>query len=110
MQKAVAVPYVIALILGVAVVGLVGIWLVMSGGKFTGQSLESSCQSKALQICSKQITGSADLTGTECAPITSKITTTCKVLLGTCKQTSATCNTNEECCSDSCTGSPKKCA
>ncbi len=62
MRKAVAVPYVIALILGVAVIALIGIWVVMSGGKLGKQSLETQCQAKALEICIKQDgTGSATL-------------------------------------------------
>lgn len=111
MRKAVAVPYVIALILGVAVIALIGIWFVMSGGKFTTQSLETSCQSKAVQSCSQKLSGSAELPS-ECSSIASKITTRCNVLLGTCKPKDASCDTtkSDECCSATCSGTPSKCS
>lgn len=50
-MKAVAVPYIIALILGVAVIGLVGYWFASSGGKFGGQSAITICENKFLQYC-----------------------------------------------------------
>lgn len=51
MKKAVAVPYIIVLILGVAVIGLVGYWFASSGGKFSGQSAKTICENKFLQYC-----------------------------------------------------------
>ncbi|MBI1978780.1 MAG: hypothetical protein HYS62_01810 [Candidatus Aenigmarchaeota archaeon] len=51
MKKAVAVPYVIALVLGVAVIGLVGYWFVTTGGKFGGQSAKTVCDNRFLQWC-----------------------------------------------------------
>ncbi len=51
MKKAVAVPYIIALILGVSVIGLVGYWFASSGGKFAGQSAITICENKFLQFC-----------------------------------------------------------
>ena len=50
MNKAVAVPYIIAL-LGVAVIGLVGYWFASSGGKFGGQGSKTICDNKFLQWC-----------------------------------------------------------
>lgn len=50
-MRAVAVPYIIALILGVAVIGLVGYWFASSGGKFGGQSAKTICDNKFLQYC-----------------------------------------------------------
>lgn len=50
-MRGVAVPYVIALILGVAVIGLVGFWFASSGGKFSGQSSKTICNNKFLQWC-----------------------------------------------------------
>ena len=50
-MRAVAVPYIIALILGVAVIGLVGYWFASSGGKFGGQSAKTICDNKFLQWC-----------------------------------------------------------
>ena len=51
MEKAVAVPYIIALILGVALIGLVGYWFATTGGKFGGQSVKTVCENKFLQYC-----------------------------------------------------------
>ncbi len=50
-MKAVAIPYVIALILGVAVIALIGIWFVTSGGKFGSQSAVTLCDNKFLAFC-----------------------------------------------------------
>ena len=55
MRKGVAVGYIIALILGVAVIALIGVWLVMSGGKFSKSSIELECK-KAISIaCVKSL-------------------------------------------------------
>lgn len=51
MQKAVAIPYIIALVLGIAVIGLVGFWFFKTGGKFGSQSLEVECQAKVFSYC-----------------------------------------------------------
>ena len=53
MRKGVAVPYVIALILGVAVIALLGIWFVTTGGKFSTESASTLCRSKALEFCTR---------------------------------------------------------
>ncbi len=50
-SKAVAVPYIIALVLGIAVLGLVGYWLFFSGGKFGGEALSVQCNSQKLIFC-----------------------------------------------------------
>lgn len=50
-MRAVAVPYIIALVLGVAVIGLVGYWFATTGGKFGGQSTKTICENKFLQYC-----------------------------------------------------------
>lgn len=50
-MRGVAVPYIIALILGVAVIGLIGYWFVVQGGKFGGQSAKTICDNKFLQWC-----------------------------------------------------------
>ncbi|MBI1979118.1 MAG: hypothetical protein HYS62_03630 [Candidatus Aenigmarchaeota archaeon] len=57
MRKAVAVPYIIALVLGVGVIALLGIWFVMTGGKFTKQSTETECKNAISIFCSKLISG-----------------------------------------------------
>ncbi len=45
MKKAVAIPYVIALILGVIVVGILGYWFIAQGGKTIGKGKGSECDS-----------------------------------------------------------------
>lgn len=85
MPKGVAVPYVIALILGVAVIALIGIWFVTSGGKFGGQATTTSCDNKFGVYCitnpSKSYTDftSGD-TGKECAGIAGSFQTCSQVL------------------------------
>lgn len=51
MEKAVAVPYVIALILGVVVVGIVGYWFVSQGGKAVGAGTKAECDGKTQNYC-----------------------------------------------------------
>ena len=51
MRKAVAVPYIIAILLGVAVIGLVGYWYASTGGKFGAQASKTICDNKFLQWC-----------------------------------------------------------
>lgn len=83
MKKAVAVPYVIALILGVAVVGLVGYWFATSGGKFSGQGSRTICDNKFLQYCVTNPTSDYDTfdnTNTECTGLGSY--TACSQILG----------------------------
>ena len=45
MKKAVAIPYVIALILGIAVIGLIGYWFISQGGKTIATGLQAECDS-----------------------------------------------------------------
>ena len=45
MKKAVAIPYVIALILGVVVVALMGYWFVAQGGKTISAGTQAECDS-----------------------------------------------------------------
>jgi len=57
MRKGVAIGYIIALVLGVAVIALIGIWLVTSGGKLGKSSTEVECK-KAISIyCIKLVSG-----------------------------------------------------
>ena len=46
MQKAVAIPYVIALILGVVIIGILGYWFVSQGGKTVGVGVKAECDAK----------------------------------------------------------------
>ncbi len=50
-MKAVAVPYIIAILLGVAVIGVVGFWFVSSGGKLSSQSSGLECDTQRLIFC-----------------------------------------------------------
>ncbi|MBI2005167.1 MAG: hypothetical protein HYS80_00185 [Candidatus Aenigmarchaeota archaeon] len=87
MRKAVAVPYIIALILGVAVIGLVGYWFATTGGKFGGQSAKTICDNKFLQYC---ITKSGDAKYSdfqavisECKSVDSSYTKCSEITVGT---------------------------
>ena len=92
MRKAVAVPYVIALILGVAAIALVGVWFVTSGGRFSGQAQKNQCNADTVQWC-LQWASTAYSTRTGETPATPPSCTTagatmpnvagCKTLLGT---------------------------
>jgi hypothetical protein len=53
MKKGVAVPYIIAILLGVGVIGLVGYWLFVSGGQFGGSATEQSCRNSFSTWCSQ---------------------------------------------------------
>lgn len=53
MKKGIAIPYIIALILGIAVVGLIGYWFFILGGRIPGEATMSSCQTKVTTWCSE---------------------------------------------------------
>lgn len=76
MRKGVAIGYVIALILGVAVIALIGIWLVMSGGKFTKAGIETDCRAEILKQCGNAITAGADPTTVQQTAMNAKCTGT----------------------------------
>lgn len=80
MRKAVAIPYVIALILGVGIIALVGFWFASSGGKFSGQSSSTYCENKALEYCTKDLVGVTQDVPSECLPNPSK--ERCQQLVG----------------------------
>ena len=50
-MKAVAVPYVIALVLGVIAIGLLGYFFVAQGGKTTKAGFSAECQAKLFSYC-----------------------------------------------------------
>ena len=60
---AVPVPYIIALVLAIIVIGLIAYWLFFSGGEFGGIITEKGCEAKKLAYCSEWKT-----TGTKPAP------------------------------------------
>jgi len=47
----VPVPYIIALILGIIVVGLLAFWFFVLGGKLPGQTTEGTCNSDINRFC-----------------------------------------------------------
>ncbi len=51
MKKGVAIPYVIAILLGIAVIGLIGFWLFKSSGIFGTKTVEQDCRNKFLRWC-----------------------------------------------------------
>lgn len=53
MKKGIAVPYIIAILLGVGVIGLVGYWLFVSGGQFGGASAKEACNRNLALWCSQ---------------------------------------------------------
>ena len=50
-MKAVAIPYIIAILLGVAVIGLIGYWLISQGGKAVSTGTSAECQAKQFSYC-----------------------------------------------------------
>lgn len=50
-MKAVAIPYVIALVLGVIIIGVIGYWFVSQGGKTVGVGSKAECDAKQSQYC-----------------------------------------------------------
>ncbi|MBU5537461.1 MAG: hypothetical protein QW818_01465 [Candidatus Aenigmatarchaeota archaeon] len=53
MKKGIAVPYIIAIFLGVGVIGLLGYWLFVSGIKFGGGVSSEQCRTDFLEACNK---------------------------------------------------------
>ncbi len=51
MAKGVAVPYIIALILGIVVIALLGYWFFVLGGSVGGQSTTQQCNTKVTTWC-----------------------------------------------------------
>ncbi len=55
-MKGIAVPYIIAILLGVGVIGLVGYWLFVSGGRLGTTTAENNCKNDLLAICNQALT------------------------------------------------------
>lgn len=51
MLKAVAIPYVIALILGVIVIGILAYWFVSQSNKTTNVGASTECQGRVFSYC-----------------------------------------------------------
>ncbi|MBI2084100.1 MAG: hypothetical protein HYT70_00595 [Candidatus Aenigmarchaeota archaeon] len=54
MRKGIAVPYIIAILLGIAVIGLIGYWLFVSGGRIGISSAELQCNNQVIRYCDQQ--------------------------------------------------------
>ena len=57
MKKGVAVPYIIAILLGVGVIGLVGYWLFASGGQFGAGAATQQCRTDFQTACNQWADG-----------------------------------------------------
>ena len=53
MLKAVAIPYVIALILGVIAIGILAYWLINQSSKATTGGFQAQCQAKLFSFCNQ---------------------------------------------------------
>lgn len=51
MRKGIAVPYIIAILLGVAVIGFVGYWLFLSTGRLGFGAASQQCKNDFLEAC-----------------------------------------------------------
>ena len=51
MRKGVAIPYIIAVLLGIAVIGIIGYWFFVLGGNLGTNVTTSSCQTKLTVYC-----------------------------------------------------------
>lgn len=51
MSKAVVVPYVIALVFGIMVIGVIGYWFVNQGGKTISTGSKTECDAVAFSYC-----------------------------------------------------------
>jgi hypothetical protein len=52
MKKAVAIPYIVAILFGVVVIGLIGYWIFKTVSQGTGSGDLADCQTKELNYCS----------------------------------------------------------
>lgn len=50
-MKAVAVPYIVAIVLGIAVIGLLGYWFFVQSGKTGTTGTKAECDSKLASFC-----------------------------------------------------------
>ena len=52
MNKGVAIPYIIAVLLGIAVIGIIGYWFFFLGGSLGGEISAQDCSRKLVTYCS----------------------------------------------------------
>jgi hypothetical protein len=63
MKGQIPVKYIIALILGIAVVALIGFWFFIVAGGFVGELTEAQCRARLLQFCNEKF-GAGETTTT----------------------------------------------
>jgi hypothetical protein len=115
MKKGIAVPYIIAIILGVLVIGIIGYWFFVLYGGGVGKSSEAVCNSKKQTFCSAwaatayqtEPSGDWESYAPDCIGVVSRPTIPeCRVLLTTAKPSGASCSVDSECQSGSCPECP----
>ena len=53
-MRGVAIPYIIALIIGVIVIAVLGYWFISSGGKGSSIGTEAECTARKTEYCATQ--------------------------------------------------------
>ena len=53
-MRGVAIPYIIALIIGVIVIAVLGYWFISSGGKGSNIGTEAECTARKTEYCATQ--------------------------------------------------------
>lgn len=113
MNKAVAVPYIIAVILGIVVVAVIGFWFYLSAGQIGGTTSKAFCDGKRTQYCLDWTirgleTGKEPGTWDNYAPgctnigVVAPSLNDCRGLTSLKKSTGTNCGSNEECQSGIC--------
>lgn len=114
-KKGIAVPYIIALILGIVVVGVIGYWFFTTTGAGSGSAVVQQCNAKKTQYCSEWSRvgfasgrepsgGDWDVFAPGCstAGVGKPIDLECRTLTGLLKAKGAECSIDLECQSLSC--------
>lgn len=95
-RKGVAVRYIIALILGIAAVGLLGYWFFVLGGKLGGEAVTTECRAKQVSYCQAwKALNYGDVKPIEpdwgtCTPVSTSDASECQTLLGETTTTTTT--------------------
>lgn len=66
MKKAVAIPYIIALIIGVIVVVVLAYWFISTGGKGSTIGKEAECTARKTEFCATQTQDAFSKAGEVC--------------------------------------------
>ncbi len=114
-KKGIAIPYIIALILGIIVVGVIGYWFFATTGTGGGSAAVANCNAKKLQWCNEWTktgfqtspsgtlgTWDAHASGCTALGVGDPSETSCRSLTGQLLKAGATCTSNSQCESASC--------